>query len=937
MKKVISMLLVLTVIFASMAFASVSVNAANTADSLVAIAEGELGNTNYRKYSSYSNAWCADFVSWCARQAGVDSIPSTASCYSMYNSMIANGCQEVASPQKGDIVFFFCNSCTGTANIWCHVGIMINSSTSIDGNYSGKVSYDNSYSHYGSLGYKHSNGISKIYVRPLYGNPNNFPGEEDTSWNVPAEKTANTYLNTYNSAGVMESGHNIDAGDPCYIERVYKNGYAWVRYPTPSGDRWAYALASGFSLEKKGYNPVGYCDSVTSNNSGEIYLRGWAFDWDNVNAELLIHVYVNDKHYATLIADQPRSDVNDIYSGAGTNHGFETTLIVNKSGNLNIKVYAINVGSGSNALVENGERTVSVSANSTTPKQIKTCTLDGHEYRLYACSTTWENAKTICEEKGGYLATITSDREQHMLYDFLAEYSPSDFFLGAKKTNGVWKWVTEEPFSYTAWAENQPDFAGNAEFYLGAQKHNRTNNNLKFWNDFTNDFSGISGFIFESGDIEENKVTPSENPPSVVYSGFVGNSWTESSINGEVIGIENQNRFKAIRAGLENCSGGIKYAAHFSKTGWSDYVQDNEICGSESNDMSSIEAIKMELYGDVASNYNLFYCAYVRDKGWLGWAKNGEAAGSTGGALPITAIRIMLIPQIRYSAHVQDKGWMNRVKDKEICGTTGEELRIESIKIYLKDTAYGNIRYKTHVADLNWGNSVYNGKQSGTTDLKLQTEAFQVRLDGKAEEMFDVMYQAHVQDKDWMAWVRNGETAGTTGQVLRLEAFRIMIVPKGYTGADSYKEYTTEVFTVTFDPMGGDCSLKTKAVSYCSFFQDLPKPTKSNYTFSGWYDSKSFTNLVTSSSTLETKSDITLYAKWIQKLLGDADGDEEIEIIDVTYIMRYGASVKISIPKEILMNGDVNRDGELDIVDATLIQRYLIHIPTKYKIGELAE
>ncbi|WP_407383829.1 RICIN domain-containing protein [Ruminococcus sp.] len=250
MKKVISILLALTVILASMVFATVTTHAANTADSIVSIAEGELGNTNYRKYSSYANAWCADFVSWCARQAGVSSIPSTASCYSMYNGMIANGCQEVSTPQRGDIVFFFCNSCSGTANVWCHVGIMVNSSTSIDGNYSGKVSYDNSYSHYGSLGYKHSSGISKIYVRPNYENPN-FPGEEDTSWNVGKVYYANSRLNTYNSSGVQESGRWIDAGDDCYVEKVFKNGYAWVEYPSGDTRRWAYTLASGFSLEYK--------------------------------------------------------------------------------------------------------------------------------------------------------------------------------------------------------------------------------------------------------------------------------------------------------------------------------------------------------------------------------------------------------------------------------------------------------------------------------------------------------------------------------------------------------------------------------------------------------------------------------------------------------------------------------------------------------------
>ena len=219
----------------------------------------------------------------------------------------------------------------------------------------------------------------------------------------------------------------------------------------------------------------------------------------------------------------------------------------------------------------------------------------------------------------------------------------------------------------------------------------------------------------------------------------------------------------------------------------------------------------------------------MRDKGWLGWTKNGEIAGSTGGCLPITALQIMLVPQVRYSAHVENYDWMNRVTDREICGTIGEGLRIEAIKIYLKDTSYGNIRYKTHLEDLGWGSSVYNGKASGTTAIKLRTEAFTVALDGQAAEMFDVMYKAHVQDIGWMDWVRNGTVAGTTGQLLRLEAFKVMVVPKGYTDSDSYKELTAENFTVNFDPLGGECSISSKAVSYCGFYKNLPTPTKTNY------------------------------------------------------------------------------------------------------------
>ena len=763
--------------------------------------------------------------------------------------------------------------------------------------------------------------IRGVFRPPLGANP--FPGEEDTSWNVPVWKTANAKLNTYNDWGTQESNRWIDAGDNCYIEKVYANGFVHVMYPTPSGDRWAYAQASGFSLEHKqtAHNPLGYFDWVKSESPGEIQLRGWAFDQDDVNASIEIHVYINDSHYATLIANKSRPDVNEAYSGIGNNHGFEDTLFINKSGNLNVKVFAINVGGGENVELNEGEKTVSVAAL-TSHKKISSYSLDGHTYTIYVFPSTWEEAKTWCESKGGYLATITSYREQFALQKAFSETSFSryrylNFYLGGKLVNENWNWVTGEEFSYTAWSQDQPDFAGNNEYYLGTRKKQR-NESLDFWNDYTNDYSEINGFILESGALEEDIVFPSDNPPTVNYSVCSNDKiWSDSYTNGSVVGAENTNRFRAIKIGLENCSGGIEYSAHFSGTGWSDYYNNGAICGS-SDVASSIEAIKIKLTGDVASNYNIFYRAYVRDKGWFGWTKNGEVAGSTGGCLPITALQIMLVPQVRYAAHVEDYDWMNRVTDREICGTIGESLRIEAIKIYLKDTSFGNIRYKTHLEDLGWGNSVYNGKASGTTAIKLRTEAFTVALDGQAAEMFDVMYKAHVQDIGWMDWVRNGTVAGTTGQLLQLEAFKVMVVPKGYTDAEAYKEYTAENYSVNFNPMGGECSVSSKAISYCGFYKDLPIPTKTDYKFSGWYDSTDYANRITTSSTHEIKSDITLYAKWLMP--GDINNDNKVNMKDLVLLQQYLNNWEVTIDEN---TANVNGDEKINMKDLVLLQQYL--------------
>lgn len=72
-------------------------------------------------------------------------------------------------------------------------------------------------------------------------------------------------------------------------------------------------------------------------------------------------------------------------------------------------------------------------------------------------------------------------------------------------------------------------------------------------------------------------------------------------------------------------------------------------------------------------------------------------------------------------------------------------------------------------------------------------------------------------------------------------------------------------------------------------------------------------------------------------ILGDADGDGDVTILDATYVQRYATMVKVPISKETLMNGDVDGDGDLTIVDATFIQRFSTRVKTPYRIGEFIE
>lgn len=82
---------------------------------------------------------------------------------------------------------------------------------------------------------------------------------------------------------------------------------------------------------------------------------------------------------------------------------------------------------------------------------------NGSRYELYDDILTWEQAKKKCEELGGHLVTITSEKEQKVIQSLVANGCRYAYFMGGCRENGSSKWITGESFSYTNWASGQPD------------------------------------------------------------------------------------------------------------------------------------------------------------------------------------------------------------------------------------------------------------------------------------------------------------------------------------------------------------------------------------------------------------------------------------------------------------------------------------------------
>ena len=82
-------------------------------------------------------------------------------------------------------------------------------------------------------------------------------------------------------------------------------------------------------------------------------------------------------------------------------------------------------------------------------------------YYLSDNTMYWFDARQACENAGGHLATITSSEESSYLTDELGidlEINPWGPWIGLSdhEEENDWRWVTDEPFSFTAWSGGEP-------------------------------------------------------------------------------------------------------------------------------------------------------------------------------------------------------------------------------------------------------------------------------------------------------------------------------------------------------------------------------------------------------------------------------------------------------------------------------------------------
>ncbi len=177
-------------------------------------------------------------------------------------------------------------------------------------------------------------------------------------------------------------------------------------------------------------------------------------------------------------------------------------------------------------------------------------TYNGHSYMLYYGLSSWEQAKSYCESRGGHLAVITSAGENTALFNYMkrAGYDSAYFGLSDASKEGTWTWTNGERVSYTNWASGEPNggtyenygmfyykysdgkwndgnFAAGSTFYSGGKKIVDTNAFICEWDTVT------SSTPATVGGVNVNNTTSNKTVNGTAYNDTIKNTGNRVTIN----------------------------------------------------------------------------------------------------------------------------------------------------------------------------------------------------------------------------------------------------------------------------------------------------------------------------------------------------------------------------------------------------------------------
>lgn len=481
-------------------------------------------------------------------------------------------------------------------------------------------------------------------------------------------------------------------------------------------------------------------------------------------------------------------------------------------------------------------------------ENVSACKRLGIKFGVYLYSYAWD-AATAREEAQWTLSVLRSnnispaDLALPVYYD-LENQDPSTGKPAGVDNKNNYREITGGPSTFAAMANAYCGTLVDSGYLSGVYA------NLRWWNNYLTD--SVTFDQYERWVAQYNS--------SCDYAG--DHSLWQYSSSGSVDGIAGRVDVNYMFGDITH----ITYGAHVSDIGWQDWVGDGATAGTtgrsktieaiqvelpvlSSSSLVSvrchvrnigwedwgrgsggttgralpIEAIQLKLNGPVEDNYDIWYRVHSSNVGWLGWAKNGESAGTQGYAYGVEAIQIKLVKKganapgsttdafikkpvsLTYSAHVSDIGWQPYVSSGEIAGTTGRNLSVEALSFKLLNAGAGDaVKVRAHVRNIGWQD--WTDNSGGTTGRALNIEALQLQLSDSLSSQYDLWYRVHVQDIGWLDWAKNGEVAGTTGMAKHVEAVQVIMQKKGASAPGPTDSPSVGLVTINYSSVSGSSS-----------------------------------------------------------------------------------------------------------------------------------
>ncbi|MBR6651122.1 MAG: CotH kinase family protein [Clostridia bacterium] len=174
-----------------------------------------------------------------------------------------------------------------------------------------------------------------------------------------------------------------------------------------------------------------------------------------------------------------------------------------------------------------------------------------------------------------------------------------------------------------------------------------------------------------------------------------------------------------------------------------------------------------------------------------------------------------------------------------------------------------------------------------------------VRLTGNLSKHFDVEYRVY-RNGSWSSWKSNGDRAGSATGSAYVERIQARLVQKK----------DVENVTVSFvSTVGTSPEPVTMIAGNTITFEPLEVE---GYEFGGWYANPEFSGEPLTS--INPSSDMTFYAKMTLKMLGDVDGNGNINAVDLFHLNLFVKQIVTPTDAQYAA-ADVNGDEKVTALD----------------------